>query len=149
MSGPGIDEGTGKETLEQHQQIGFFLERLEHSVAALDTEGGDVEQLRAMVAQIESFKDRLLEHHNHEESRVFQGIVDRFPEAEGQVLMLTAQHERMVEVLEMARIHAQHDDASGIAALRDDLHEFIRTIRQHERIEEALLQRALQAAASS
>lgn len=148
MSGPGIDERLSRETLEQHQQIGFFLGRLEQSLAALDPDG-EVDQLRDLVAQLESFKERLEEHHHHEETVVFQGIADLLEEAEGQILTLTAQHERMIEILEMACIHARNDDASEIPALQEDLATFISTIRQHERMEEALMQQALRSIAPS
>ena len=143
MEGSSTHERLGEEALEQHRNIRFYLGRLQSWLAQLDPDSGEVNPLRDLVAQIESFKERLAEHHHSEESGLFQTIVDELPETEAEILRLTDEHERMMEILEMARIHAQNDRASDLAALRDDLEQFLGTIREHERAEEALIRRAI------
>jgi len=57
---------------------------------------------------------------------------------------LRSQHEKMLEILEMARIHAQCGEATEADGLRVDLEEFLEMFRQHERDEEDLLRMALE-----
>lgn len=142
MEGSEIHERLGENALNQHRDIRFFLDRLRSSVAALDPEAGGVGGLRDLVAEIESFKERLEEHHQEEETGLFQAIADALPDLETEIHRLTAEHGRMIEILEMARIHAQNDRASDIAALREDLQQFLDTIQDHERAEETLIERA-------
>ncbi len=49
----------------------------------------------------------------------------------------------MIEILEMARIHAQCGEADEADALRDDLRKFLEMFRNHERSEDHLLQEAI------
>ena len=64
------------------------------------------------------------------------------PESRGEVDKLIEQHGRIIEILELARIHAQCGEASEADALRIDLEGFLEMFRAHERAEEALLRRA-------
>jgi hypothetical protein len=144
MTGQPTFQRLSRRTIEEHQQIGFFLDQLLGSLGALDPEGRDVEPLRRLAAQIDSLRERLEEHfHNEEHEGVFQAVLDILPDAGPAVHRLAAQHERMVEILQMARIHAQRGEPCEIAALRADLQTFLQTMRDHERHEETLLERAL------
>jgi hypothetical protein len=49
----------------------------------------------------------------------------------------------MIEILEMARIHAQCGEVSEADALRVDLENFLVMFRNHERDEERLLEQAI------
>lgn len=144
MSGPQTYETLSREALEQHQQIHFFLERIEASLHAIEEGGGDPEQIARFAAEVESFRDRIAEHHRHEvEGGLFQAIVETLPDAAPEVHRLKEQHERIGTILEMARLHARNARPADIAALRDELLEFVETMREHERAEETLFRRAL------
>ena len=51
-------------------------------------------------------------------------------------------NDRMIEILEMAQIHAERGEPCEIGELRADLREFLETMRGHERTEEDLIKRA-------
>jgi hypothetical protein len=50
----------------------------------------------------------------------------------------------MIEVLQMARIHAERGEPCEVSELQDDLRRFLETMRAHEKAEEALLERAVE-----
>lgn len=137
-------ERLSQRTLEEHQHIHFHLEQLRQTLGQLDAAGDDVEPLRRLAAAVESFKERLQEHFDLEErGGVFQAILDALPDAGPAVHRLGAQHERMIEVLEMARIHAQRGEPCEAGPLKADLARFLDEVQLHERDEEALIRRAL------
>ena len=126
--------------MEDHQQIHFYLDQVTHGLEGLVPEMSDVEPMRRLAAQIEGLKERLLEHHDLEErGGLFRAILDAMPEARVEVSRLIRQHGKMIEVLEMARIHAQCGVAEEGPALREDLERFMQVFRQHEHAEEQLL----------
>ena len=134
-----------REALEEHGQIHFFLDQLKNALETLDTDSAEVEPLRRLAAQVESLRERLDEHFQGEEhDGLFQAILDALPDAQAEVHKLGTQHGRMVEVLEMARIHAQRGEPSEAGPLRTDLENFLEMMRKHERDEESLLKRALE-----
>ena len=132
-----------KETLEEHRQIHFFLDQIVAAVRALETD--EVEPMRRLAAQIDSFRERLVEHQQSEEQGgMYPAILELLPEARRELLGLRQQHQKMIEILEMARIHAQHGTPDEAPDLRTDLEHFLEMMRTHERDEEALLERALE-----
>jgi len=140
MSGSPTAHQLAQEAMEEHQQVHFYLDQVSHSLQALTPGMADVEPMRRLAAQIEGLKERLLEHHDFEErGGVFRAILDAVPEARVEVSRLIRQHGRMIEVLEMARIHAHCGVAEEAAALREDLERFMQIFRQHEHTEEQLL----------
>ena len=133
-----------RDALDEHQQIHFFLDQIAQTLKGLDAVPGDVEPLRRLAAQIEGLKERLKEHHQLEErGGIFRVILDALPEARVEVSRLIRQHERMIEILEMARIHAQCAEASEAENLRIDLEGFMVMFREHEHAEEQLLEEAI------
>jgi len=134
-----------QDALEQHKQIHFYLDQLSAALAGLAEGSADIEPMRRLAAQIEGLKERIVEHHELEErGGLFRSILDALPEARVEVSRLVRQHERMTEILEMARIHAQRGDASEAGALRVDLERFMVMFRDHERAEERLIEEAIQ-----
>ena len=143
MNMPQTDAVISRESLEQHEQIHFFLDRLGEAVAELGTAGMDVELMRRLAAVIASLKEHLTEHIKVEESMLFQGIVDRLPEAENEILALSDQHPKILAILEMARIHALNGEPDGAAGLQADMEGYLGMIRDHEKAEGELLRQAL------
>ena len=143
MNRPPADAAISRQSLEEHEQIHFFLDRLEEALADLDPKAGDGEALERLVAVIAGLKEQILEHNKVEESVLFQAIVDRVPEAEDEVLALAEEHRKVVEILEMARIHARNGDPEEVGYLRDDLTDYLGMIREHESREAELLRQAL------
>ena len=143
MNRPPADAAISRQSLEEHEQIHFFLDRLEEALAELDPKAGDGEALERLVAVIAGLKEQILEHNQVEESVLFQAIVDRVPEAEDEVLALAEEHRKVVEILEMARIHARNGDPEEVGHLRDDLTDYLGMIREHESREAELLRQAL------
>jgi hemerythrin len=132
-----------RQALEEHKQIHFFLDRIAASLGQLE-ELTDVEPMRRLAAELQGLKERLQEHHTAEESGgLFQAILGVLPARRVEIDRLTNQHEKMVEILEMARIHAQRAEVSDASALRVDLQEFLETFRRHEEAEERLLTQAI------
>jgi hypothetical protein len=144
MSGPTFQR-LSRETLEQHGQIHFYLDQVNQSLAALGGSMADVEPMRRLAAQIDGLKERLVEHYQTEEQGgLFQAILELLPACRVEVERLTGQHAKMIEILEMARLHAQHGDVSEAAELREDLERFLGMFRRHERDEELLLAQAME-----
>jgi hemerythrin-like domain-containing protein len=132
-----------QQSLEEHQQIHFYLDQLTRALQAL-AEPADAEPIRRLAAQIESVRERIDEHFQLEEhGGLFQAVLDLLPGADPEVRRLTAQHVRIVHLLEAARIRARASNVGEVGALRDELDRFLQAMRQHEREEEALLRRAL------
>jgi hemerythrin-like domain-containing protein len=145
MTGTPTFQRLSRRAVEEHQQIEFFLDQLLTSLDALDADAADVEPLRRLAAQIDSFRERLEEHFQHEEEDgLFQAVLDLLPDAGPVVDGLISQHERMIEVLQMARIHAERGEPCEANELRSDLQKFLETMRAHEKTEESLLERALE-----
>ena len=133
-----------QEALEEHQQIHFYLDQISNTLEGLRMELSDVEPMRRLAAQIEGLKERLKEHHQLEErGGLFRGILETMPEARVEISRLVRQHEKMIEILEMARIHAQCGETSEAGALRVDLEGFMQMFRDHEHAEEQLLKEAI------
>ncbi len=134
-----------QENLEEHKQIHFYLDQIMVSVEALDATSQDVGPMRRLAAQIQSLRERIIEHQQEEEQgRLFPSILEALPEARDELLTLRQQHQKMLEVLEMARIHAEHGQPSEVGDLKIDLQHFLNVIREHEHTEERLLERAMQ-----
>ena len=143
MNTPPADAAISRQSLEAHEQIHFFLDRLGEALAELDPGSGDGDALGRLVAVIAGLQEQIVEHNRLEEAFLFQGIVDRVPEAEDEILALSEEHRKILEILEMARIHARHTDIEEVGSLRDDLTAYLGMIREHERREAELLQKAL------
>ncbi len=143
MSGSQTFQGLTEEALEEHKQIHFFLDRIAKSVDQL--EGlTDVEPMRRLAAELQGLKERVQEHHTAEETGgLFRAVLEVLPARRVEIDRLTNQHEKMVEILEMARIHAQRAEVSEAGALRVDLQEFLETFRRHEEAEERLFSQAI------
>jgi hypothetical protein len=143
-------ERLSRRAVEEHQQIDFFLDQLMTSLESLNAESEDVEPLRRLATQIDSFRERLEEHFQHEEEDgLFQAILDLLPDTGPVVDDLVAQHEWMIKVLQMARIHAERGEPCEASELRTDLRKFLETMRAHEKSEEVLLERAIEEEARS
>lgn len=138
-----------QETLEEHQQIHFYYDQLISFLDDLDEKTADVESLRQLAAQIASLRERLSEHFDSEQrGGLFQAVLEALPEAAAEVHRLGSEHDRMIEILEMAQIHAERGEPCEIGALRNDLREFLETMREHELAEDRMIKRVLQAESS-
>jgi len=145
MSGQQTFQRITEATLEEHRQINFYLDQISVSLDALPVSGTDVEPMRRLAAQIDGLKERLSEHHQTEEQGgLFQAILETLPDCRVEISRLTRQHERIIEILEVARIHALHGEPSEAAALREDLKNFLEMFRAHEAEEEQLFRRAME-----
>lgn len=132
------------EALEEHRQIHFYLDQIDQTLKSMREGLSDVEPLRRLAAQIEALKERIQEHHQLEErGGLFRAILDTMPEARVEISRLIRQHERIIEILEMARIHAQCGEPAEADALRVDLQRFLEMFRAHEEAEEKLLNEAI------
>ena len=144
MTGSQTYQRLTREILEEHQQIHFYLDQIMAALGGLTDDPTDVEPMRRLAARVESVRERLAEHHQREEQRgMYSAIQELLPQARAELSELRRQHEKMIEVLELARIHAQYGEPSEAADLRTDLERFLQMIRDHERAEEALLERAI------
>jgi len=145
MSGQQTFQRITQATIEEHRQINFYLDQVTQSLAAVRGDAPSVEPMRRLAAQIEGLKERLAEHHQAEEvGGLFQALLDVLPDCRVEISRLTNQHEKIIEILEMARIHALHGQLAEADALREDLKGFLDMFRDHERNEELLLRRALE-----
>jgi len=134
-----------EENLEEHKQIHFYLDQIMASVEALDATVQNVEPMRRLAAQIQSLRERIVEHQQDEEQgRLYPAILEALPDSRNALLKLRQQHQKMLEVLEMARIHAEFGQPSEVGDLKVDLEHFLNMIREHERTEEDLLSRAIE-----
>ena len=105
----------------------------------------DVEPMRRLAAQLQGLRERLLEHNQIEEQGgLFHAVLESLPSRRVEVDRLRNQHGRMIEILEMARIHAQRGDVTEADGLRVDLETFLEMFRQHEDDEEELYRLVLQ-----
>jgi len=139
MSGSQTFQHITRQTIDEHRQIHFYLDQVSRTLKSIES-GAEAEPLRRLAAQIEGLKERLLEHHHAEEKGgLFQAILEAMPDCRVEVSRLTLQHDKMIEVLEMARIHAQCGGTTEAAALRTDLEGFLEMFRRHEQDEEQLL----------
>jgi len=144
MTGFQTLEQRTQSTLEEHRQIHFYLDQVELTLNELRGDLSDSEPMRRLAAQIEGLRERLLDHHRaEEEGGLFQAILEVMPERRVEISRLIREHEKMIEVLEMARIFAQCSDPDEADALRIDLREFLEMFRSHERAEDHLLQEAI------
>jgi hemerythrin len=142
MSGSQTFERLTRQTIEEHRQIHFFLDQIAVTLEAL--ESGDAEPMRRLAAQLEGLKERLVEHTQAEErGGLFQAILEIIPDCRVEISRLINQHDRIIEILEMAKIHAQCAEPSEAGGLREDLNSFLEMFRRHEQDEEQLLQRAI------
>jgi hypothetical protein len=131
-------------TIEEHRQIEFYLDQVSVTLDGLREDGNDVEPMRRLAAQIDGLRERLVEHHQSEEDGgLFQAILEVMPDCKVEVSRLTNEHERIIEILELARIHALQGEPSEAGALREDLKNFLEMFRDHEEREEQLFRRAL------
>jgi hemerythrin-like domain-containing protein len=143
MSGSQTFQRITRQTIDEHRQIHFYLDQVSLTLKSLGS-GTEVEPLRRLAAQIEGLKERLLEHHHAEEKGgLFQAILEAMPDCRVEVSRLTLQHDKMIEVLEMARIHAQCGGVTEGTSLRTDLEGFLEMFRRHEQDEEQLLKLAM------
>jgi hemerythrin-like domain-containing protein len=137
-------EGLTRDAIEQHRQIHFYLDQMARSLETLKLGATDVEPMRRVAAEIQGLEERLKEHHESEESGgLFQAILELLPAQRVEIDRLINQHGRMIEILEMARIHALRGNVDEADALREDLENFLEMFRRHEENEERLLDEAL------
>ena len=132
-------------TIEEHRQIEFYLDQVSVTLDTMREGDDDVEPMRRLAAQIEGLKERLAEHHQaEEEGGLFQAILEIMPDCRVEISRLTNQHEKIIEILELARIHALEGEPSEIGSLREDLKNFLEMFREHEAHEEQLFKRAVE-----
>lgn len=145
MNGSQTFQGLTREVLDEHQQIHFYFDQIAQTLDRLKEDGlSDVEPMRRLAAQLQGLKERFLEHQQTEEhGGLFQAILDVMPACRVEIDRLTNQHTKMIEILELARIHAQRGDVSEADALRIDLQKFLEMFRRHEQAEERLLSQAI------
>jgi len=145
MSGSQTFQRLTLATIEEHHQIYFFLDQVAQSLNGLRDGISDVEPMRRLAAQLQGLRERLLEHnHVEEQGGMFHAVLEALPSRRVEVDRLRNQHGRMIEILEMARIHAQRGDVTEADGLRVDLEAFLQMFRQHEDDEEELFRLALQ-----
>jgi len=145
MSGSQTFQRLTEETIEAHHQIHFYLDQMAQTLKGLREGLSDVEPMRRLAAQLQGFTERLVEHHQTEErDGLFHAILEALPSRRVEIDRLRHQHGKMLEILEMARIHAQRGESAEADGLRVDLEEFLERFRQHERDEEDLLRLALE-----
>jgi len=143
-----MDEGRtseclDREALDQHRLIHFFLERLERSVESLDGEGGE-ERLRRLPAELDSFRHHLEEHNRAEvDGGLLQSALDALPDDEDEILHLSDQNDRLVDAVGIALLRSRESSIADVGELRAELLELVRRVRDHERCDEHLLERAL------
>jgi len=144
MSESGTFERLTEKSLEEHGQIRFFLDQLRKALRDIVPERPDIEPMRRLAAEVEGLIERLSEHfEREEEGGLFRALVDADQGNAPGVRRLEDQHARLIEILEMARIHAERGEAADAAPLREDLEGFLAVLATHESAEEALFRRAL------
>ncbi len=151
MSDSQTFEPLTRDTLEEHRQIHFFLDQVLASLESLATPPTDAEPLRRLAAQLQGLAERMAEH-NQAEERVggwFQAILESLPDKRVEIDRLTNEHQRFVEILEMARLHAQSCEPADASSLRDDLASYLDAFRRHEHAEETLLRLAIERQATA
>jgi len=144
MSGSQIFAKLSEQALEEHGLIHFHIDQLERALSDLDPANAQPETLRTVAVRIDSFKERLAEHFGTEEDGgLLQGILDALPQTESDIRRIRAQHVRLGESLEKARVIARRGDPVEAPILKEELDRFLAMVREHEREEEALVKRAL------
>jgi hemerythrin-like domain-containing protein len=143
MSEPRTFERLTERSLEEHGQIHFFLEQLRKALGDVVPGQAGVEPMRRVAAELEGLVERLREHFQREEEGLFHALVDADETRGADVRRLENQHERLMEILEMARIHAGRGEAADAALLKGDVEGFMAVLAAHECAEEALFRRAL------
>jgi hemerythrin-like domain-containing protein len=137
-------EGLTQDSIEEHKQIHFYLDQMSRTLESLKQGLRDVEPMRRLAAEVQGLKERLKEHHDKEETGgLFEAVLAVLPAQRVEIDRLTNQHEKMIEILEMARIHASRGDVGEADALREDLENFLEMFRRHEESEEQLLKEAV------
>jgi hypothetical protein len=145
MSGSQTFQRLTQETIDEHHQIYFYLDQVAQSLNGLREGISDVEPIRRLAAQLQGLRERLMEHNQIEEAGgLFHSVLEVLPSRRVEIDRLRNQHGRMIEILEMARIHAQRGDVTEADGLRIDLETFLAMFRQHEDDEEDLFRLALQ-----
>ena len=140
----GTTERLTREALEQHRQIHFYMDQIVATLNQLEDSAEPEELLRRLAAQIDGFIEQLKEHHQLEEKRgLFRMIREILPESRVEISRLVKQHQQIMEILAMAKLHAQNGTPSEAGALKDDLERFIQMFRNHERSEEHLIRQAI------
>ena len=131
------------QNLEEHRQVHFYLDRLTQTLSEMDA--GVPEAADRLSAELGSLIERLSEHFTGEEQGgLYHGVLDLLPSHTGEVRRLSDQHARLLDTLEMARLHAQRCATAEFPALRQDLASFLAILRAHEEAEDELLRRALE-----
>lgn len=143
MTGSPTFEGLTEDQLEQHRQIHFYLDQLAVTLEAIAREPEVDDWLRRLGAQLSGLVERLREHQSAEEGGLFDAILEVLPACRVEIDRLTNQHGKMIEILEMARLHVRNAVAGEADTLRTDVERYLETIRSHESEEEALLARAI------
>ena len=147
MTGSQMFAKLSEQALEEHGLIHFHLDQLQRALQDLDPANPQPEMLRTVAVRIDSFKERLDEHFGFEEDGgLLQGILDALPQTESDIRRIRTQHARLGEALERARAIARRADPAETPALQAELDRFLAVMREHEREEEALVQRALRQA---
>lgn len=146
MNGSPTFEGLTQQALDEHRQIHFYLDQFATTLAGLRTGPGDVEAMRRLAAQLDALRERLTEHLHAEEDAggLFEAIQDVLPACRVEIDRLRQQHLRMMDILQMARLHALGAGSADLDPLREDLERFLETFREHERKEEELLAQAIE-----
>ena len=143
MSGSPAFQHLTAQNLEEHRQVHFYLDRLTQMLAEVDA--GGPEAAARLSAELGSLIERLTEHFaGEEQGGLYHGVIDLLPTHTGEVRRLSEQHARLLDTLEMARLHAQRCATAELPALRQDLASFLTVLRAHEEAEDELLRRALE-----
>ncbi|MBZ5637714.1 MAG: hemerythrin domain-containing protein [Acidobacteriia bacterium] len=144
MNESGTFERLTERSLEEHRQIHFFLDQLQKALRGIGPERTELEPMRRVAAELEGLIERLSEHfEREEEGGLFRALVDADEATAPDVRRLEDQHARLIEILEMARIHAERGDTVDAGPLKEDVEGFLEVLRAHEKAEEALFRRAL------
>ena len=144
MKGPQTFQSITRQLLEEHEQIHFHLEQLSRALGRIDPASTDPEPLRGLAARVESLEERLEEHFRREDSDgLFQSLTEILPECEEEVHRFMDEHNRTLDALAMAHIRAQRGEVHEVALLKEELERLILGLREHERREAALLERAV------
>ena len=132
-----------EQSLEEHGQIHFFLNQLRKALGEIVPGRSGLEPVSRVAAELEGLIERLREHFEREEDGLFNALVDADETCAADVRRLTDQHERLMEILEMARIHAGRGEAADAALLKEDIEGFVAVLAAHESAEDTLFRRAL------
>lgn len=144
MSESGAFERLTERSVEEHAKIRADLDRLREALREVAPGRSGVEAMRRVASEIEGLIERLSEHFEREEKGgLFRSLVEADARAAADVRRMSDQHARLLEILEMAGIHAARGEAADAAPLKADVEGFLAVIHSHESEEEALFRRAL------